>query len=136
MPQTKYQCESAQKGWEPLPPIDFAVKGKEGITEGINLDVALNMNSSPLDGRDDLMFMDAKTGNSVSLRIEVRPSLDSAPISAQSLHSISLWDTNRVAKKQNRCGCFDVPPRSYHVLNAALDCDQEPQERTRSNHEA
>ena len=126
--QTKYQCDSTQKNWDPLPPIDFAVKAEEGIKEGINLNDALNMNSSPLDGRDDPMFMDGQTGNSVSLRIKVRTSIGSAPIGTQSLHSISSWDTDQVARRQNRCGCFDVPPRSYHGLNAALDCDQEPQE--------
>ncbi|KAF9789471.1 hypothetical protein BJ322DRAFT_537059 [Thelephora terrestris] len=63
--QNMYRCESAQR-WKPLPPIDFIVQG----CEGINLVDAMNMNFSHLDDRDDPMFADKETGNTVSLRID------------------------------------------------------------------
>ncbi|KAF9789433.1 hypothetical protein BJ322DRAFT_1042215 [Thelephora terrestris] len=63
--QTMYRCGSAQQ-WKPLPPIDFKVRG----CEGINLAEAMNTKFSNLDGRDDPMFTDEETGSSVSLRID------------------------------------------------------------------
>ena len=87
MLQTKYYCESTQKGREGLlPPIDFTVDGNEGI----KLTDALNMNYSHLDGRDASMFVDGDAGPSVSLRIEARKSIESAHVGAQPFPYISL----------------------------------------------
>ena len=66
--QIKYQCKSVQKNWKPLPSIPFAVRGRDGI----NLEDALNMCFS-FDGRDDEMFTQDDVGNTISLRMEVRP---------------------------------------------------------------
>lgn len=66
--QTEYQCDIEQKGRKRRPPIAFTTHG--GL-QGINLDDALNMHFPYLDGRDDPMFEDGSTGNSISLRIEL-----------------------------------------------------------------
>jgi hypothetical protein len=65
--QTRYECVSAQKRWEPLPPIVFTV---EGGKEGIDLVNAMKMDYSYFDDRDKPMF----SGGAISLRMEVRPS--------------------------------------------------------------
>jgi len=57
-----------QNGWKPLPSIAFTVD--EGC-EGINLVDATNMSFSRFDQRDEQMFTDGRTGNSVSLRVEL-----------------------------------------------------------------
>jgi hypothetical protein len=84
--QFKYQCENAQKGWGPLPSIDFTVLGQEGI----NLTDAINRNFSNLEGRDDPMFEGESTGNSVSCRIDVRGRYYISFHAPQPLHPISL----------------------------------------------
>ena len=66
--QTEYQCDIEQKGRKRHPPIAFTTH--KGV-QGINLDDALNMNFPHLDGRDDPMFKDGFTGNSISLRIQL-----------------------------------------------------------------
>jgi len=66
--QDPYYCDTPQKGWIPLPPIDFKDKGKEGI----KLTDAMNLRFDGPDGRDDPMFEDGDIGNSVTCRICVR----------------------------------------------------------------
>ena len=58
MQQTRFQCGSEQKGWNPFPPI--------GFTEATNLDDAVNTNLSYLDGHDNPAFVDEVTGSSGS----------------------------------------------------------------------
>ena len=62
MEQDPYHCEISQKGWIPLPPIDFKDKGKEGI----RLTDAMNLRFDGPDNRDDPMFEDGNIGNSVT----------------------------------------------------------------------
>jgi len=64
--QTRYQCDSMQNGWKPLPSIAFTVQGREGV----NLVDAMNMSFSLFDQRDVQMFTNGRTGNSISLRME------------------------------------------------------------------
>lgn len=66
--QVPYQCKSSQKGWTPLPSIDFKVKG----VEGIKLTDAMNLCFDGPDDRDEKMFTDDRVGNSVLCRIDVR----------------------------------------------------------------
>jgi len=66
--QVLYESESLQKNWTPLPPIEFKVKG----VEGMNLVDAMNLRFDGPDDRDDPMFTDDSIGNSVSCRIDVR----------------------------------------------------------------
>ena len=89
--QTMYRCGNEQKGWKPLPTIDFTVRGKEGIrlTDGANL------HFSDLDGRDDPMFKDTGIGNSVSLEIEVCGYFRIGFRCCSTIHSISSWDIVR-----------------------------------------
>jgi len=96
--QFPYRCET-QNGWNPLPSIDFKVRGKEGM----NLTDAANI--AEFDGpdyRDDLMFTHGGIGNSISCRIEVREFSDGTSIVTDSPRLISSWDTPRA--NQGRCG--------------------------------
>ena len=80
MEQVPYHCKTQQKGWTPLPSIDFRVQGRDGM----NLTDALNVRFDGPDGRDDLMFTHDSIGNSVSCRMEVRGFCDRTFIVTQS----------------------------------------------------
>ena len=84
-----YRRKTPQKGWAPLPQIDFKVQDKEGI----KLTDAVDLHFNGLDGRDDPMFTHESIGNFVQLCLmNVRGFCDGISVAIQSHCLISSGD--------------------------------------------
>ena len=99
--QVLYRCKTQQKGWAPLPSIEFRVQGEEGMS----LTDALNIRFDGPDGRDDLMFTHDNIGNSVSCRIAVRGFCGHTSIATQSVIRLVHW-IPRVRHKAGAANLF------------------------------